>query len=168
MRPASPTIANLDPYIKRLETDITELEESLQTASLDDAVDDISDLEESLLSSNRELVNAQSQLIEAIRQNREENPSLNEIVFIRASDRLAEQGSCTQCGLTEDDCPCDDKPAINASEKGDLDLVELRAAFDRYSAVQGHGPDFDGAFDGIDEVVEIFLDFWAAEKAKGV
>ena len=98
---APPTIAEREASIKSLETEIGELEVSLQEAYLDEAIDDVSDYEESLLSGNRRLVGAQRELIEALR----EGPSsfdLGAAVTSRANTSGRLQG-LTSCAYAVDE-----------------------------------------------------------------
>ena len=89
---APPTIAEREASIKSLETEIGELEVSLQEAYLDEAIDDVSDYEESLLSGNRRLVGAQRELIEARRTEFLRSRSGSQITceHIRATSRTDE------------------------------------------------------------------------------
>ena len=83
--------------------------------------------------------------IATLRKDREENPSLDEIILRRSVDRLSES----------DDLDYDESVANDPSA--------LANEYKRYS--QGmHDRDYDGAFEGIDYVVERFIDWREVSK----
>ena len=96
-----------------------------------------------IVAKQQEIIDVQREEINALRKDRDENPSLDEIIVRRATGRLND----------DDDGPTD------------VDPTALAADYRRYS--QGmHDRDYDGAFEGIDYVVEQFLDWRETEGAR--
>ncbi len=154
------SIAEIEAVISMWEMRIEDLQEEYD-AVVDTGSRREGDIDAAIDSSRIEISGLRDELIEAMREDRRRNPSLKQIVLMRAADRLSEQGTCAKCGLTEDDCPCEapDVPSALAAE--DIDLVALAADFDAYELENDR--DWDGAFEGIDYVVESLID-WRIEQ----
>ena len=97
-----------------------------------------------IVDTQKQIIDAQREELEALRKDRDENPSLDEIVLSRARGRLSDEGEY---------------------ETANVDPARLAAEYKRYSLGM-HDRDYDGAFEGIDYVVEQFLDWRESEKTK--
>jgi hypothetical protein len=95
-----------------------------------------------IVDTQKQIIDAQRKELEALRKDRDEDPSLDEIVLSRARGRLGDE-----------------------DETANVDPARLAAEYKRYS-LRMHDRDYDGVFEGIDYVVEQFLDWRESEIAK--
>jgi hypothetical protein len=137
MPPLSPTTpSEFDTAIAKHRGGIAEATARYEGMYEDADYDDLIDVKNEIIWSHEEIVKLQEAEIAALRKDREEHPSLDEIITMRAVDRLSD----------------------GEDQSADVDPTTLAAEYKQCS--QGmQGRDYDGAFEGIDYVVERFIDW---------
>lgn len=148
MPPTTPTIAER-------EKEILEIEARYEAAYEDADWDD-------LISLKNDVIDQQKGIIEAMRLDREENPSLKDIVCMRTFDYLNEGDDVEE----HDHADGGDYGSDGRGAQDPLSIETIAADFDRYEMDEPQGRDWDGAFQGIDYVVESLVDWRIADQAK--
>jgi hypothetical protein len=138
-----------------LEMTNKEYEEMVSAGKSDDP--DALDMRDYMDELRDQLVDHQRDIIAELRKDREENPSLDEIIRMRTFDYLNEGDDVEE----ENDYGSDGRGAQDP-----LSPETIAADYARYQMDDPQGRDFDGAFQGIDYVVERFVDWRIADQAK--
>lgn len=113
-------------------------------------------LKERIIRYQQDIVDAQRKELEALRKDREENPSLKDIVCMRTFGYLDEGDDVEEA---------DDASYGGRGAQGPLSRETIAADYERY-LLDDNDRDFDGAFQGIDYVVESLVDWRIADQAK--
>lgn len=152
------SIAEIEAVIATWEMRIEDLEEEYETV-VNTGSRREGDIDAAIDSARIEISELRDELIEALREDRRQNPSLKEIVLRRAIDQLSNREECSNCHEREYACTCETPtmvavPFDESALSGELEQYELE-----------HERDWDAAFEGINYVVDSLLD-WREEEMK--
>jgi hypothetical protein len=160
------TIAQREEWISNLRGHIAKIlkeKESREDSggdTLDQLIDEgrsMDEMKEMIISQQQGTVADLRAQVETLRKDREENPSLKDIVCMRTFDYLNEGDDVEEA---------DDGNYGGRGAQDPLSRETIASDFDRYEMDDPQGRDWDGAFQGIDYVVESLVSWRIADQAR--